>query len=154
MRHPSLIALSHDHHHALALALRCRKQALGQIKATGSGGLGEQVTELVSFYNDKLATHFRAEEEVLFPVMQSIASESRALVEGLTRDHQRIRSMIEQLNGGSGLSKIIFDIGDLLERHIRKEERELFPLFQKHVSTAEAQPIGSRIAEILANRRS
>lgn len=38
MRHPSLVRLSHDHHHGLALALRCRKQALGQIRPMGVRG--------------------------------------------------------------------------------------------------------------------
>ena len=69
MRHPSLIPLSHDHHHGLALALRCRKQALGQIKPMGLVGLKERAKEFHDFFTGNLVQHFRAEEEVLFPVL-------------------------------------------------------------------------------------
>ena len=65
MRHPSLIALSHDHHHGLALALRCRKQALGQLKPMGAAGLRQRAAEFLAFYADNLLAHFKAEEEVL-----------------------------------------------------------------------------------------
>ncbi len=37
----------------------------------------------------------------------------------------------------------------LLERHIRKEERELFPLFEAHVDAAQAEPIGAKLKELL-----
>ena len=72
MRHPSLIPLSHDHHHGLALALRCRKQALGQLKPMGAAGLRERAAEFLEFYRSNLALHFRAEEEALFPPMRAV----------------------------------------------------------------------------------
>ena len=57
-RNQSLVALSHDHHHGLALALRCRKQALGQLKPMGAAGLAERAQEFLNFYNSNLARHF------------------------------------------------------------------------------------------------
>jgi iron-sulfur cluster repair protein YtfE (RIC family) len=151
MRHPSLIPLSHDHHHALALALRCRKQALGQIKPTGLNGLRERATEVRGFYASNLVPHFRAEEEVLFPLLRSLVPESRSLIDQLMQDHEQIRSAMVRLEGGSQLGKMLFDVGDLLETHVRKEERELFPLFEKHASEKEAQTAGSKIKAILEN---
>jgi hemerythrin-like domain-containing protein len=47
------------------------------------------------------------------------------------------------------LAKLIFDLGDLLERHIRKEERELFPLFEQRVKAAEAVAIGQELKKVL-----
>jgi iron-sulfur cluster repair protein YtfE (RIC family) len=152
MRHPSLIPLSHDHHHALALALRCRKQALGQTRPTGFDGLRERAAELLGFYDRNLVSHFRAEEEILFPLLQSLVPESRQLVDELSRDHEQIRSAVHRLKNSSGLSKVIFDLGDLLERHVRREERELFPLFEKHTSKNEAQIAGEKIKAILEAR--
>jgi iron-sulfur cluster repair protein YtfE (RIC family) len=149
MRHPSLIPLSQDHHHALALAVRCRKQALGQIKPIGPDGLRQRVIEVLTFYTSNLVSHFRAEEEVLFPLMQFLAPESQRVIDELLRDHEQIRSMIGRLEDGSGLSKIIFDLGDLLETHVRKEERELFPLFENHASENAAQTAGDKIQAIL-----
>ena len=54
------------------------------------------------------------------------------------------------LKRGTGLAKLIFDLGDLLERHIRKEERELFPLFEQHVEGGKAESAGVEIKRILA----
>lgn len=149
MRHPSLIPLSQDHHHGLALALRCRKQALGQIKPMGLKGLKERAQELRDFFADNLVVHFRAEEEVLFPQMRALVPESEAILEQLIRDHQQIRAAIPRLEGEAGLGKLVFDLGDLLERHIRKEERELFPLFEQHIGETGAETVGDEIKKIL-----
>jgi len=154
MRHSSLILLSHDHPHGLALALRCRKQALGQIKPLGVEGLRERRKEFLAFYASKLVAHFRAEEEVLFPLVGAAAPESSMIISELVRDHEQIRKSIAQLEGGAGLAKLIFDLGDLLERHIRKEERELFPLFEQHVKAAEAHSAGEELRKILEDRPS
>src|SRR5438445_1022137 len=152
MRHPSLIPLSHDHHHGLALALRCRKQALGQLKPMGAAGLRERADELSAFYTSNLVAHFRAEEEVLFPVLRSAIPESSPLIDELIHEHGEIRQRMAQIESGTGLAKLIFDLGDLLERHIRKEERELFPLFEQHAGEIDAERVGGEIARILTTR--
>jgi iron-sulfur cluster repair protein YtfE (RIC family) len=152
MRHPSLIPLSKDHHHALALAVTCRKQALGQIKPAGPDGLRERAIEVLVFYASNLVSHFRAEEEVLFPLLQPLLPENQPVFDQLLRDHEQIRSMIGRLEGASELSKIIFDLGDLLESHVRKVERELFPVFEKHASETTAQTAGAQIRAILKMR--
>jgi iron-sulfur cluster repair protein YtfE (RIC family) len=149
MRHPSLIPLSQDHHHALALALRCRKQALGQIKPMGAEGLRERAGEFLVFYGAHLTPHFQAEEEILFPLLRSAVPVSEAMIDELVQDHERIRQAVPQLESGTGLGKLIFDLGDLLERHIRKEERELFPLFEHHVESNQAEAVGEQIKRIL-----
>ncbi len=148
-RHPSLIALSHDHHHGLALALRCRKQALGRLKPMGTAGLKERAAEFASFFDQSLARHFKAEEEILFPFMRASIPESSALIDDLLADHARLRAVLSLLAGGAGLSKHLFDAGDLLERHIRREERELFPLFEKHAAAPDAEKLGSEMGAIL-----
>jgi len=152
LRHPSLIALSHDHHHGLALALRCRKQALGQIKPMGPEGLRERAKEIEAFFAENLARHFKAEEKVLFPFMRSSIPQSGSLIDELLREHEQIRAVAHRLEGEKGPAKILFDLGDLLERHIRREERELFPLFESEVTTAETEGLKERIEAILSDR--
>lgn len=149
MRHPSLIPLSHDHHHGLALALRCRKQALGQLKPMGAAGLRERATEFLAFYRSNLAAHFRAEEEALFPIMRASLPDVGPLLDELTREHVALRQGATQLEAGIGLAKLVFDLGDLLERHIRKEERELFPLFEKYAESLNAEAVGAALKDIL-----
>lgn len=148
MRHPSLVPLSHDHHHGLALALRCRKQSLGQIKPLGAEGLRARAQEVLEFYRDNLVAHFKAEEEVLFPLMRDQVAGCGDMLDQLVRDHEQLRRAMPQLEAGAGLGKLIFDLGDLLERHIRKEERELFPLFEAHVDAEMAEQLGVRLKEL------
>ena len=149
MRHASLVPLSQDHHHGLALALRCRKQALGQIRPMGAEGLRERAKEFLAFYASNLVPHFQAEEEILFPLLRSAVPESAEMIDELVRNHAEIRQSIPRLEASAGLAKLIFDLGDLLERHIRKEERELFPLFEQHVEGAKAESAGAEIKRIL-----
>jgi iron-sulfur cluster repair protein YtfE (RIC family) len=152
MRHPSLILLSHDHHHGLALALRCRKQSLGQLKPMGAEGLRLRADEFRDFFDKQLVHHFHAEEQVLFPLMRTVVPTSAALLDELSSDHEIFRQALPKLVAVTGLSKLIFDLGDLLERHIRKEERELFPLFEQHVESSKAKAAGDEIEKIMANR--
>jgi hemerythrin-like domain-containing protein len=106
------------------------------------------------FYASDLVPHFQAEEEVLFPLMRSTIPASEPMIEELVRNHAEIRQAIPQLEAGAGLAKLIFDLGDLLERHIRKEERELFPLFEQRVERAKAESAGAEIKRILGSDRS
>lgn len=148
-RHPSLISLSHDHHHALALGLRCRKQALGQIRPMGAAGLAERAKEFLQFYANNLVTHFNAEEQVLFPWIRSNIADSAAQIDELTQQHRELRQLAAKIEAGGSLAKLIFDVGDLLERHVRKEERELFPLFENHSDGAQLDEIGQKIKQCL-----
>lgn len=149
MRNPNLIPLSHDHHHGLALALRCRKQGLGQIKPMGAEGLRLRAQEFLEFYRANLVAHFKAEEELLFPVMRQQVAGCAAMLDELIKDHEQLRHAMTQLEAGTGLAKLIFDLGDLLERHIRREERELFPLFEAQVDAAQAEELGAKLQERL-----
>jgi iron-sulfur cluster repair protein YtfE (RIC family) len=147
-RHPSLIRLSHDHHHGLALALRCRKQALGRLKPMGAAGLNERAREFRAFFDTDLERHYRAEEEILFPLMRGAVGESAALIDELLRDHQRLRELLNRLAEETVMAKTLFDAGDLLERHIRREERELFPLFEKRADAALAAEVETKLGAI------
>jgi iron-sulfur cluster repair protein YtfE (RIC family) len=150
MRHPSLIPLSHDHHHGLGLALRCRKQALGRIKPLGSQGLKERAEEFKNFFSQNLTPHFKAEEEALFPWLRAAVADAHPLIDDLLRDHEQLRAAAAGLGEGRDLAKILFDVGDILERHIRREERELFPLFEKHVGASDGERLKAEIERILA----
>ena len=74
------------------------------------------------------------------------------MIEELIADHEWIRNAKVQLEKEIGLGKLIFDLGDLLERHIRREERELFPLFEQQASVEDAQDVAQKIRNILGPR--
>jgi hemerythrin-like domain-containing protein len=136
----------------LALALRCRKQGLGQIKPMGVAGLRERAQEFVAFYRRNLVAHFNAEETVLFPLMRAQVAGCGDMLDQLVREHAELRRAMPQLEAGTGLAKLIFDVGDLLERHIRREERELFPLFEAHIAEVHAESMGAQLKELLSSQ--
>ena len=148
-RHPSLVPLSHDHHHGLALALRCRKQALGRLKPLGTQGLKERAKDFKEFFGGSLVRHFRAEEDVLFPFMRSVIPESEPLIGELLLEHRRFREWVGRLDDEKHLAKVLFEAADLLERHIRREERELFPLFEARAAPGDAESVGKKIRQMI-----
>ena len=147
-RHPALIPLSHDHHHGLALALRCRKHALGQLNPGDPAAMEACAAEVSRFFNGNLAAHFEAEETVLFPLM-SAYEECRELVARLQGDHRKFREMLSGPMERGALPKFLFDFGDLLEQHIRSEERQLFPAFETLVPADDAERAGKEIKRLL-----
>jgi hemerythrin-like domain-containing protein len=148
-RHPALIRLSHDHHHALAMALRCRKHALGQMNPGNPQALKGQAVEVKTFFDTNLRLHFEAEEKVLFPLIIAASPDAEALVAKLIGEHERLRQEATALDNEARLSKTLFNLGDLLESHVRCEERELFPLFERTVSAELTEQARQGIEEVL-----
>lgn len=112
-RHPALVPLSDDHHHGLVQARRLRLAAeAGDVDAAARG--------FAAFFERETLRHFR-EEEQLFPLAPE---EAHPLVERLLAEHAEIRALVE------GLPATAAEAAALLERHIRAEERELFPLVE------------------------
>ena len=77
--------------------------------------------------------------------------DSQTIIKQLAFEHQEIRAAIGSLEAEAGLGKLIFDLGDLLERHIRKEERELFPLFEQNADLFDVETVSERITNILGS---
>jgi hemerythrin-like domain-containing protein len=148
-RHPSLIRLSRDHHHGLTLALRCRKQALGQLNPGDAQSTKRRAQEVKDFFIQRLGPHFEAEEKVLFPLLSSNSLEAGRIAGELLGEHEEIRKGVAGLEKETEPAKLLFDFGDLLERHIRREERELFPLFEQTIPPEQAEDVRIRIERFI-----
>ncbi|HKA52662.1 MAG TPA: hemerythrin domain-containing protein [Candidatus Binatia bacterium] len=149
-RHPSLIPLSHDHHHGLVLAFRLR-EGLPRSRRPGDNPQG-QAADTVRFFHNNLVAHFRAEEEVLFPAVRACVPHAVTMLNTLVAEHGEMRAQVETLAHASPddvtLQTRLKAFADLLERHIRREERGLFPLYEAHISEVDAALIGKDIARI------
>ena len=119
-RHASLIALSHDHHHGLAVALRLKQGDKALLTDGWTHDPAEQATRVERFYNDNLRLHFRAEEEELFPAMLREIPHTSELIEALVRQHRELERMVQGISpaGKTSLPDLLIGIGDLLDRHI------------------------------------
>ena len=127
-RHLSLQSLSRDHHEGLLIAFKIEK------------GMSENVEASVMqkhidwFFEKKLKPHFKIEEELVFPV--------------LGNDHELVRAALDQHAELVRLFSInekdyttLKSIGELLDAHIRFEERILFNEIQEAATPEQLQLI-------------
>lgn len=100
-RDPRLHRLSSEHHHTLVLVRNLRK--------------GIEPREVARIFEEQLAPHFALEERVLLPAL--VAAGRADLAARTLDEHADIRVARSEPQR----------LADLLEAHVRFEERELFP---------------------------
>ena len=136
-RHDALIPLSQDHRSALALAFRLHNPAPpGPVTPTTPAGTpASRAAETLAFFRDHLIGHFAIEEELLFPALRNAATPGggeAGLLDRLVREHRELealRARIERETDEGALGAALTAFADLLESHVRSEERGLFRAF-------------------------
>ncbi len=142
-RHDSLIPLSHQHQHALAIAVIIRRRF--GIEKGEPAWLEEMAQRTQKLYTAELSGHFDVEEAVLFPQMERYLGPLE-LVSELRGEHLALRDFIRRVGKRHGvLLRELDEFARLLERHVRKEERQLFAAFEKRMPAEEARKIGVEI---------
>ncbi|MGH7788936.1 MAG: hemerythrin domain-containing protein [Candidatus Binatia bacterium] len=138
-RDPSLIPLSHDHHQGLVRVLQIR------LAVRAGQGLDDEVAATRAFWARDLAPHFEAEEAAVFPLMRALP-DAADLVLRLVDEHRRLREMAGRLEA---TAHSLGGFADLLEAHIRLEERDLFVRYQAHVPAAARGAVEAEVRRIL-----
>jgi iron-sulfur cluster repair protein YtfE (RIC family) len=145
LRDKSLVPLSRQHQHALALCVRINRAVLvnpAELKAWQS--------EVEQHFALEIQYHFAAEEEHLFPVARRFG-ELGSLVDELVAEHAKLRDYFSQAKARELDSAQLRQFAETLSAHIRKEERQLFEEMQKYMSEAELAVLGERVVGILAS---
>ena len=114
-RSAELSPLSHDHHVALAHALRLRRASDEDAEAV--------IARFRAFLEDDGIWHFAQEEALLAPV---VPAEHAGLAARMCDEHVEILRRAERLADAESAR----GLGELLSGHVRFEERELFPLLE------------------------
>jgi hemerythrin-like domain-containing protein len=153
-RHPSLIPLSHQHRDALALAFRLHHPAPpGPVTAmTPASTPQSRAADVLAFFARDLAAHFRAEEEVLFPFLRA-RQDRRELLNLLVTEHRELEALRDRVAGAAddaALAPALTAFADLLEAHVRREERELFEHFPEPIAAADAEALAAGIRGAIA----
>jgi iron-sulfur cluster repair protein YtfE (RIC family) len=146
-RHKALHILSHDHHHGLMLAQLIKKGS-PQYKNLPKTTEGKKDYS-IKFYNDELIKHFDDEEKILFPVVNGKDDEIDNFIEEIITEHKKMKQLINQLESDEDVENTLDELGNILESHIRKEERDLFIKIQEiltedELTALENQLTGSR----------
>lgn len=131
-RHDSLIPLTHDHHHVLALARRMSA-------AAGENGdvRNDLGREFLDFFAAETLEHFRVEEEAVFPLGVNDPEVDPILTRAMM-DHLRVHRLVAEtraaVEDGEVPGPLLATIAETLQEHVRLEEKTLFPLIEERLS--------------------
>jgi iron-sulfur cluster repair protein YtfE (RIC family) len=95
----------------------------------------EQADALAKFAREELFPHFMLEEEIVFPAFAGNANvELKAAVSQVLEEHKIMRDLLATIElKKTGFFSDMKRFGGILERHIRFEERTLFPLAEAEI---------------------
>ncbi|WNH08885.1 hemerythrin domain-containing protein [Thalassobellus suaedae] len=118
-RHIALQPLSRDHHHGLLLSWKIRTGFSKNIEPKRIKAYADW------FFETHLIPHFEMEEAHVFTIL----NEKDELIKRALADHRRLKRLFtKEINDDA---KTLSIIEEELDKHIRFEERVLFPEIQK-----------------------
>lgn len=137
-RSPELTPLSHDHHQALFVAQRLKR----------ADDVRDARERFLAFWESHGRGHFAIEEDILLPGwVAGDENADRAAAARLAAEHLEIRSQARRLERGDEFElEDLHALGSMLERHVRFEERELFPVIELALSAEAMARLGTEIA--------
>lgn len=139
-RSEALASLSRDHHQALVVALILRRATPETAAAARD--------RFLSFWAAEGELHFRLEETALLPAYAAHGDPYHPLVLALLGDHVAIRQRAAALANGPGAPlDALHDLGERLDAHVRREERELFPLIEAAMPGDELAALAAALSE-------
>ena len=134
--------LTSEHHQALLVAFQLKKGLAGHAETAGAPRDLPGLLALARRFEERVfRTHAQAEEEVLGQHLA--AADMRRLVS----EHGDLRRLVESARGAQGpdLRSALAAFAELLERHVRWEERELFPAAEGLVDAETLSIIGGEL---------
>ena len=143
LRDKSLIPLSRQHQHALALCVR-----IDRAQPIADRDVGAWQAEINQQFQQEIRIHFAAEEDVLFPVARNFP-DLISLVDELVAEHDWLRREFTQAEAGKMSAEDLPRFAGKLSQHIRKEERQLFERMQRLLSPQEMASLGASLENAL-----
>ncbi len=135
-RSPELTPLSHDHHQALFVALKLKRAEDPAVAAA-----------YLEFHDGTGGRHFEIEETILLPGWLAADPEAdAAAAQRVLGEHLELRTGAVRLRSGEPSTAELHSLGELLEAHVRFEERELFPIIESRLDAATIASLGAAIA--------
>ena len=139
-RSDALKALSRQHHQGLSVALRLRRATPDTAR--------QDREAFLEFWASEGRHHFRAEEEVLLPAFAAHAPADHEAIVRVLVEHVDLRRRSSKLaRGNDHALEELRELGERLERHIRHEERVLFPLIEDALPADELERLAAAVEE-------
>lgn len=134
-RNEFIKSLSREHHFSLLFCWKIGQGLKNNIQP-------ERICEYVKyFWQQNLQQHFLQEEKILFAPIKD------RQVKRAINEHKQIRRHVEGLANNLGkddMQKSLARIADMVNDHVRYEERELFPHLERKLSKEQLENIGKQ----------
>lgn len=117
--------------------------------AKGQSGL-DVVVKRYSFFNEILVFHAHAEEEFVFPAVESVAP---LVAEAYERDHHGLDTLFDSLQKAINVSDVLAiaratsAFNFFLIFHLNKEEAHLYRIFDERISLANQGSIIGKVSQ-------
>ncbi len=135
-RNKNLVTLSWEHHNGLVSVSRLKR---GLSNGTSEN---ELVSYLTYIWSEDLVHHFDQEETILIPPAERL-TDSHKLLEEFFDHHRRLKSLAESIKRlHINRKDYIHEFTNLLEKHIRFEEKQFFPFIENQLNEDQLQTIG------------
>lgn len=135
-RNENIIPLSKDHHTTLLFCWKLKQGARLQSDP-------EVMKKYVDyFWKEHMVDHFREEEEILF------APAGGEMVQRAITEHQQIKGQVERIRVAEGepLKSELLKLAELVDAHVRFEERQLFPHLEETIGADQLAAIGKQLS--------
>jgi len=145
-RSRELSPLSSEHHQALLVAFQLKKAIAGHAESAGAPRDIDGLVALARRFEESVfLVHIEAEEELLGSHLS--AEDGRRLRE----EHRELRHLLHEALSTRQDSRrsSLLAFADLLERHVRWEERELFQRCEQAISPADLDTVGHELEKRL-----
>jgi hemerythrin-like domain-containing protein len=139
LRDKSLVPLSHQHQHALALCVR-----IDRASPISNADLQSWQNEIAQQFKREIRSHFATEEQVLFPAARKF-KELVALVDELQSEHALLRGSVSEAETHTMSAADLSAFAQHLSAHIRREEHDLFERMQELFKPEELAALGARL---------
>ncbi len=149
-RSRQLKPLSSEHHQALLVAFQLKKSIAGHAESAGAPKDLPGLLSLTRRFEDSiLKTHTRAEEELLGRHL------AEADMRRLVSEHAEMTRLLEMARAARPpeAKAALLAFADLLERHVRWEERELFVECEERLDEAALASVGTELEKRLVIAR-
>ena len=132
-RNPAIVTFSKDHHFALLLVWKIREGLKKDVETS------RIINYAIHFFDTDLIFHFEEEETLLFIKLPS----DNLLRLQAEEEHKLIKLEIDALRNNPEDKIGIENLANILEKHIRFEERELFNFLQETFTEEELVEIAT-----------
>jgi hemerythrin-like domain-containing protein len=135
-RNAHIVKLSRDHHASLLFCWKLRQGVKYHI-------LADRLIKYVQyFWQHHFSIHFKEEEDFLFTPLKD------EIVQKAIDDHHEIKTFIDKvsLKKTGNEADTLLELAEMVNDHVRYEERILFPHIEEKLSNEQLEKIGSQIS--------